>query len=400
MKVAQLIPHYFGVMGGLQVCVHNISEIHVRSGVDCYVFHSRDRPDAFRSSYKLETIMASKVDRFFQKIATMAYPLSKYFLSHQVARLQKRFDFDLWQINGGYPYGAFLADYFRNQKISCVLRCSGDDIQISKEFDYGVRRNPRIDKLIKENYQKYPALVAISKTVKDEYKKIGVSEKNIKLIPNGVDFERIAQFPHTDIVRKKHEIPFNAKIILTVGRNHPKKGYSLIPDILRRVQDRGIEVYWIIIGKECSRIDGIDSLGKSAGRIILIDEISFDGKRNDIPSDELIQYYKSADLFAMTSLLETFGIVLIEAMAAGLPVVCFDAPGVRDVMDPECGVMCDRGDVEGFSRAIQWVIDDGVHSALGKKCIEQARQYSWDIVASQYLNMYESLVLNRNMCQS
>lgn len=396
MKIAQLIPHFFSGVGGLQVCVHNICKHHVKNGAEVYVFHSDAPLKGFSSYYTLKRIFNSNIDRIFQKFSTKFYPFSKYIVIFYVDKLQKKYNFDLWQINGGYPCGAFLVDYFRSKKIPCVLRCSGDDIQISEEFDYGVRRNPRIDRIIKENYRKYTALVAITETVKEEYKKIGVPDENIELIPNGVDFERIATFPSTDHIRKKHNIPFNAKVILTVGRNHPKKGYSLIPEILRRILGHGLDVYWVVIGKGSSLIERQKILNKDMDRLILIEEISFGCNKYDIPSDELIQYYKSADLFAMTSMLETFGIVLIEAMAAGLPVVCFDAPGIRDVMNPECGAVCKYGDTESFTQAIIKIVSEKSSAALSARCHEHARQYSWDIIADQYLSLYNSLLLNRH----
>lgn len=385
MKIAHLIPFFFNGVGGLQVCVHNICKHHVNNEADVYVFHSGTLPQEFTPSYTLKKIINLR-------LPTIIYPFSKYLITLYVAGLQKKYNFDVWQVNGGYPHGAFLADYFKSKKIPCVLRCAGDDIQISEEFGYGVRLNPKVDRIIKKNYRKYSALVAITETVKNEYKKIGVSDKNINLIPNGVDFERISKFPTTNYIRKKHNIPPSAKIIISVGRNHPKKGYSLIPDILRRILDYGFDVYWIVIGRGSLRIEGGEILNKDRNRLILIEEISFSGKKYDIPSDELIRYYKSADLFAMTSMLETFGIVLIEAMAAGLPVVCFDAPGVRDVVIPEGGAICEYGNVESFTQAITKIVAENNLAALAARCREHASQYSWNIIADQYLTLYKTLL--------
>jgi len=388
MKIVHLIQQLFTSTGGLQVCLHNICQRHSHTGIDVHVFCCDAKAQSISTDYK--------VNNFFNfRAITQLYPITKFLIAAYASRLQEKYKFDIWQIYGGYPYGAFLADFFQMNKIPCVLRCSGDDIQINEELGYGVRLNPKIDRIIKKNYLKYPALVAITETVKDEYKKIGVSDKNINLIPNGVDFERIANFAFTDHIRRKHNIPHSAKIILTVGRNHPKKGYSLIPDILRRILDHGLDVYWIVIGRGTSRIGGREILNKDSNRLILIEEISFSGNKYDIPSDELIQYYKSADLFAMTSMLETFGIVLIEAMAAGLPVVCFDAPGIRDVMIPECGEVCEYGNVESFTQAIIKIVSENNHAALTARCQEHASQYSWNIIVDQYMTLYKTLLSQR-----
>ena len=117
-------------------------------------------------------------------------------------------------------------------------------------------------------------------------------------------------------------------------------------------------------------------------------------KKNEInlPSDVLIHYYKSADVFAMTSLLETFGIVLIEAMAAGLPVVCFDVPGVRDVMNTKCGTACKEGDIESFAHALYRICKSSDRLLLSENCRKYTEQFSWKIISEQYLALYESLI--------
>jgi glycosyltransferase involved in cell wall biosynthesis len=390
MKIAHLIPRYFSKIGGLQVCVHNICERHAKMGIDVQIFCCDEPPQDLYFSYKVERI-------FDFKLVTSTYPLSKYLISHYIAKLQHTHNFDLWQINGGYPYGALLADFFMRNRIPAVLRCSGEDIQVSEEFSYGVRRNPRINRIVIENYKKYPAVIAITETVRAEYERIGMPQETIKLIPNGADIERIKKATDSDDIRRKHNIPINATIILSIGRNHQKKGYSLVPTIFRHVLDEGMDAFWIIIGKGTSRIDGLEVLGKDVGRLILVEEISSSGSKYHIPSGELIRYYKGADLFAMTSMLETFGIVLVEAMAAGLPIVCFDAPGVRDVMkNGYCGVMCKSGDTESFTRAILEIASRKDRAGFAKRCHEHARQYSWDVISDKYLLMYESLLLTNS----
>jgi len=278
------------------------------------------------------------------------------------------------------------------------LRCSGDDIQINKEIGYGVRRNPKINRIITENYKKYSEVVAITDTVRQEYLKLKVSSERIKLIPNGVDIDRLQGISKQDI-RKKHCIPPDSTLILSVGRNHPKKGYALIPNILNMVLNQGIDAYWIIIGRRSSEMkEEIKSLSLS-DRIILIEEIEITGSSYDLPPDELIHYYHGADLFAMTSLLETFGIVLIEAVASGLPVVCFNAPGIRDVMTSDCGIICPMNDIKAFADAIFSLVKREESQVLIERRNSYAERFSWDIISDQYLKLY-SYVLNQNELKS
>lgn len=387
MKIAHLIQQLFTDIGGLQVCLHNICQRHSQNGIDVHVFCCDAKNQSISTAYK--------VNNFFNfRAITQLYPITKFLIAAYVSRLQKKYKFDIWQIYGGYPYGAFLADFFQMNKIPCVLRCSGDDIQINEELGYGVRRNPKVNRIISKNYMKYPAVVAITETVRQEYLKLKVSSERIKLIPNGVDIDRL-QGNSKQNIRKKHGIPPDSTLILSVGRNHPKKGYTLIPDILNMVLNQGIDAYWIIIGRRSSEMKKDIKSRSLSDRIILIEEIESTGSSYDLPPDELIHYYHGADLFAMTSLLETFGIVLIEAVAAGLPVVCFNAPGIRDVMTPDCGIICPMNDIKAFADAIFRLVKRKESRVLTEECYSYAEDFSWDIIADKYLKLYSQL-LNQN----
>lgn len=387
MKIAHLIQQLFTNIGGLQVCLHNICQRHSHTGIDVHVFCCDAKAQSISTDYKVNNL-------FNFRAITQLYPITKFLIAAYVSRLQKKYKFDIWQIYGGYPYGAFLADFFQMNKIPCVLRCSGDDIQINEELGYGVRRNPKVNRIISKNYRKYPVVIAITETVRQEYLKLRVPAERIRLIPNGVDINRLQGISKQDI-RKKHSIPPDSTLILTVGRNHPKKGYALIPDILNMVLNQGIDAYWIIIGRRSSEMKEEIKSRSLSDRIILVEEIENTGSSYNLPPDELIHYYHEADLFAMTSLLETFGIVLIEAVAAGLPVVCFNAPGIRDVMTPDCGIICPLNNIKAFADAIFRLVKREESQVLTERCHSYAERFSWDIISDKYLELY-SYLLNQD----
>ena len=383
MKIAHLLPHFFTAAGGLQVCVHNICLRHALSDHSPHLFCCDAPPDTGARPYAVTGF------RNFRGV-TKGWPLLKRLIERYVAGLQRQNGFDLWQIDGGYPYGAALADYFQASGVPAVLRCSGDDIQVSDEFDYGVRRNPKVDRIIRAAYPKYPALVAITESVVQEYRKLGIPEERIAHIPNGVAPERFVPVPGEDI-RKRHGVPAGAKLLLSVGRNHPKKGYAYIPAILRGLLDQGLDVYWLVVGKGCGELRKL-AQGAEAERLLCVEEISFPSQGHDVPSQALVQYYLQADLFVLTSMLETFGIVILEAMAAGLPVVCFDAPGVRDVMRPDCGAVCPPRDIQAMTQAVGRLLTAPSTGDIAERCRSQAADHSWDRVAADYLALYERLI--------
>jgi len=389
LKIAHLITHLFGSIGGLQVCLHNVCNRHASQGIDSTVFCCDADRKNFSTSYTVQKFLT------FSGITTF-YGISKQFFSWYVSRIQKRHQFDIWQIYGGYPFGTLLADFFQTHHIPCVLRCSGDDIQIDNDLQYGVRRQAKIDRIISKNYRKFTAVVAISDSVQEEYLKLDIPESRINLIPNGVDGHRLLSPINIDI-RRRHGIPENSVLLLSVGRMHPKKGYHLIPEILKGLTDSGLDAYWLVIGRGCNELMHQAGFQQYRSRIRLIEQIGASTSAEpELPSTELIAYYQSANVFVMTSLMETFGIVIVEAMAAGLPVVCFNVPGVRDIAQKECGVICPPGDVTAFIRGIRDMIRLTTDSQeISDNCRNYVKQYSWDHIASRYLDMYHQLLMGR-----
>ena len=387
MKIVHIIPFHLKLMGGLQIFVHNIAKQQVRDGHEVFVLTHSYPGRASDYPYKIIKIKQPKGVSYlfyFYKLVAGIYLLL----------LQKKYKFDIWQVNGGYPYGAMLVDFFQKNNIPSVLRCSGDDIQISYEYNYGVRRDPNINKLVEKNYYKFSKAVAITNTVANEYKKINIPLHNIEVIPNGVDFDRISKNKPKFDIREKHDISDNSKIILTVGRHHPKKNYSIIPEIIKYLIENNCDVYWIVIGSNSGTTFGQGVDRHVMDRIILIDELKggdVDDLSLEVPSNELIGYYKQSDIFAMTSALETFGIVIIEAMSAGLPIVCFDAPGVSYVMSEKCGYICELNNIDEFKvKTMKLIKGDNLY--FSRKSTERAQNFKWDSVSKKYLTMYEKIV--------
>jgi len=171
--------------------------------------------------------------------------------------------------------------------------------------------------------------------------------------------------------------------------------------LLKRRED----FHWIVIGRGCQKLLKKDSFLKFRQYLTLQDEIKEDvpqeggvlGKINNLPSPALIDYYRASDVFVFPSLFESFGIVLIEAMAAGLPIVTTDAPGCRDLIHGEQeGIQVATTDYEAMAKAIDRILSD---ADFRKKIIQNAHRavesnYRLDVVADRYFNLYQELAPN------
>jgi len=113
-----------------------------------------------------------------------------------------------------------------------------------------------------------------------------------------------------------------------------------------------------------------------------------------VPQDALPSYYASAELFCAPSLGgESFGIVLAEAMAAGLPVVCSDIGGYHDlVRDNREGLLVPARDPEALADAIGALLDNPARrAALAEVARASAARYAWPVVAGELAAIYEGV---------
>ncbi|EQD47331.1 Glycosyl transferase, group 1 domain protein, partial [mine drainage metagenome] len=108
----------------------------------------------------------------------------------------------------------------------------------------------------------------------------------------------------------------------------------------------------------------------------------------------LLEEYRRADLFVLPSLFEPFGIVLLEAMAAGLPIVASRVGGIPEVVaEGECALLCPPNDPAGLADALaRLTADDGLRRRLGAAGRRRALAFSWETVIPEWVRLFESVV--------
>jgi phosphatidylinositol alpha-mannosyltransferase len=202
-------------------------------------------------------------------------------------------------------------------------------------------------------------------------------------IPNGVDVNSLASAPLLD------GYPRPGKTVLFLGRyDEPRKGMAVLLDALPKVMERFGDVQLLVVGRGDE-----DQLRSQAGE--LVENIRFLGLVDDAAKASAM---RSVDVYcAPNTGGESFGIVLVEAMAAGTPVVASDLDAFRRVLrDGECGslVPVDPPDLQAaaLADALIAVLENDVlrerYVAAGS---ETVGQYDWSVVASQILRVYETV---------
>lgn len=403
MKIAHLISNYFPKVGGAQVCIHHVADGIIKKGEEAVVITpTRKGNTIFKDDtiFKYEILRSKRLlflNRFLY-LNSISFSLGKPRLEPILDKIQKKYNFDIWQVTVGYPLGAAAADFFNKNKIPCILRCTGEDLQRKEEFKfkYGRRLNKKIDKQIEENYKKFTAFVALSESVKKDYLSLNIPEDKIHIIPNGVDCARFNMPIDREKVRSELGVGNNQKLIVTVGRRHPKKGFEHIPKIIKKLVKKFNNFKWLLIGKGNKSIKLLAEK-KGVGEYLIVKEIN-PRKSNtgepEVPSSKLIQYYKASDIFVFPTIIETFGMVLVEAMAAGLPIVTTDAPGPSDIIrDGENGLINESRDVDGLAESIFKVLSNKeLAGKLGENALKDAKNYDWQRVVDKYFQLYKNVI--------
>ena len=198
-------------------------------------------------------------------------------------------------------------------------------------------------------------------------------------IPNGVDVEAFASAPPMD------GYPRPGKSVLFLGRyDEPRKGMAVLLRALPRLVERFPDVEVLIVGRGDE-----DELRRSAGK--LTKHLTFLGQVDDAAKASAL---RGADVYcAPNTGGESFGIVLVEAMAAGTAVVASDLDAFRRVlMDDTAGRLVPVDDAEQLAAALIDVLeDDDIRQGYIKAASAAVRRYDWSVVAGQIMRVYETV---------
>ena len=385
LKIAGLVFGSLHRLGGYQVFTCNLMSELAARGHDVTVYMPLEVRQSGNTFHDRLPFKVKPLPFWYPSAVRRA----SWLAGHHFQMLCGRRGYDLCQVVGAYP-AAYVASWLKS-KMPTVLRSHGDDIQVDRSLGYGQRLDESIEPRIRRACQSMTSVVAMTEDMAECYRSLDVCEDRIIKIPNGVDLERLSgDRPATTSTRIR---------LLTVGRYHPKKGFLTIPKIARHLADQNTCFEWNVVGR------GMEPLQEAARKagvgdfIHCVGEIGPDSDERialRLPPDGLVDVYRSSDVFVFPSLIEGFPRVVIEAMAAGLPVVTTDAPGCRDVVeDGETGLLFDPEDGEGMARGIMSLTENkDLRCRLVENALTYCRKFDWSVVVDQYESLYVSLIEN------
>ncbi len=230
------------------------------------------------------------------------------------------------------------------------------------------------------------AVIAPSATIRDRLIQQGV-DVPIEEIPTGVDTMAFGQGDGA-AARRTYGIPANRFVIGHVGRLAPEKGLEFLAAAVSRFVVDHHDACFLVAGSGPSEqtIKAAFSANGISDRLVLAGQLE---------REQLADAYAAMDVFAFASQSETQGMVLTEAMAAGIPVVAVDAAGVREVLrSMQNGIALTREDTALFAQALLTIaaMSPKNYDFLAKGARRTADKFSITSTTDAALNLYERLI--------
>ena len=351
MKVVLTSPYYPPNLGGVEVHVRNLANGLLGRGFDVEVITSSGRD------------VAVKV----RKVPSIPIPYSP------IPIVFPKVEGDLYHSHIPSP---FFAKEVARRNLRPHVITYHNDVVIPERVN-GYRIPPKVGSIIGEIAENVMRSVlesadAIIATTKDYADTSPIlKDFDVTVIPNAIDLDRY------EFELEKEDY------VIYVGRLVEYKGLSILMRAMRTVQ-KSIPIKLIVVG------DGEDRIRFERLARTLDLKVEFEGR---VSEDRKIELIKKAKLLVLPSKsrLEAFGIVLLEAMACGTPVVGSNIAGVRCVAKEGGLIFYDVDDLA--EKILRIVTNDGLAKALGRrgrKVVEE--KYNWKVVLSKVIDLYSSLI--------
>ena len=315
----------------------------------------------------------------FHEVEIEQYPLLKHFpytlaLASKLADVVKMNELDVLHAHYAIPFGAaaLLAKQIVSpRELKVVLTLHGTDITL-------VGNNASFKPVTKMTIENADAVSVVSTFLQEETVRQFDVQRELNVIYNFIDPERHDLEPCPCIPQCTEQ---SQKTIMHISNFRPVKRIRDVIHVFARIASR-IDSRLILVG------DGPDApvAQELASELGVLDRVKFVGI-----VDRVAPLLSKADLFLLPSSTESFGLVALEAMASGVPVIASDIGGIPEVVEHgSTGYLAPVGDVDAMARhAIDLLSDEDRHCAFGKEAQEQARnRFDYRLIVPQYESLY------------
>jgi glycosyltransferase involved in cell wall biosynthesis len=352
LRILQVIPFFYPAFsfGGPVRAVYDISRQLVERGNDVVVYTSDAKDLNHRINFKDRKIDDLKIN-YLRNINMMIVKKSKFFITPSLFLKAKK-EVRSFNIIHLHEYRTFqniiIMYYARKYGVPYILQAHGSLLGIMGK---------RSLKLIYDKLFGYKLLegasmvIALNQTEAKQYMHMGVSEKKIVIIPNGIDLAEYTYLPAKGSFKNKFSINDNTKIVLFLGRLNRIKGVDVLVKGFAKLVETFADVKLVIVGPD----DGF--LGKIKA---LVTNLRIDNKvliTGPLYGKSKLEAYVDADVYVLPSKYEIWGLTVLEAYACGKPVIASNIAGLKElVKNLETGLLFNRQNAQELADQIVYLL--------------------------------------------
>lgn len=368
MRIAMITNNYKPFVGGVPISIERLSKGLEELGHEVFIFapsydnqieeHNVIRYKSLKSNNKISSklvvpnIFDSNIERAFKELnIDVIHVHHPMLIGWTALYLGKKYNVPVT-----FTYHTRYNEYLHNIKLYEVLenRSKNIDEGIIKKIELGIMnftKNTLVPNCIKGFANKCGAVYAPTELIKTYLEDIGVESK-IKVMPTGLEQSYfIGDEEVSKCIRNRYKGD-KEHLFCTVSRLEKEKNIEFLINGLKVLKDKIGDSFKILVigdGKLKEKlIDKVNKLGLESNVEFL----------NNIPNEEIGNYYRACDLFLFASKSETQGIVLIEAMAAKVPVVAIEATGVVDIVKNSVNGYMTSENLEEWCDKIAYLMDN------------------------------------------
>lgn len=263
------------------------------------------------------------------------------------------------------PAGVIATFYGKSYNIPCFVQCEGIDVLamplwFKKTLGYFV---------MKYATRIISATKTMAKKLAQDY-----GRKDVVIIENGVNSSEFKNAKAKELAYKKPRVIF-------VGRIDENKGVEYLIKAFLQVRKNRKSASLLIVGDGPLKKKLENNYGS-------MNNIHFLGR---IPHEKIPEYLAACDLFVLPSIIEGQGLVLMEALASGLPIIASNLSGISElIVDGENGMLTKAGDENELAEKIELILDDiKLQGKISANNIKKGQLHDWKNVCKQYIRLFE-----------
>jgi sugar transferase (PEP-CTERM/EpsH1 system associated) len=213
-----------------------------------------------------------------------------------------------------------------------------------------------------------------------------IRPRDVETLPNGIDTGKFDLDVDVSEIKRELGLPDGARVLGIVARLSWEKDHKTLFDAMLRLKNKGLGAVLVVVGGG-PLAKNLEKYVEDAG---LADTVLFLGERSDVP--RLLQVF---DVFVLSSTMEGLSLTLLEAMAAGLPIVATDVGGNSEVvLDGDTGILIEPQNAAAMAAAMEMLLaDDSLARKMGSRGRERVIElFSLEAMVKRYETIYEELL--------